>query len=55
MIYETPKELLNRKIQEFRERNELLKAVAESAEPTQDGCYTVPARLVEAIRKLIAA
>jgi hypothetical protein len=55
MAYETPKELLNRKIQEFRDRNELLKAVAESAEPTQDGRYAVPARIVEAIRKLMAA
>jgi hypothetical protein len=52
---ETPKKLLNRKIQEFRDRTELLQAVSDSAEPTDDGRYVIPARVLEAVRKLLAA
>ncbi|MBD2082689.1 hypothetical protein [Leptolyngbya sp. FACHB-17] len=52
---ETPKELLNRKVQEFRDRNELLQAISDSAEPTNDGRYVIPAKFIEAVRKLLAA
>lgn len=48
---EAPRELLNRKIEEFR----LLQAVVESAKPTKDGQYVIPASVFDAIQERLTA
>jgi hypothetical protein len=48
---EAPRELLKRKIEEFR----LLQAVVESAKPAKDGQYFIPASVFDAIQERLTA
>lgn len=52
---ESPRQLLLRKATEYRDRQQLLEAIATTAQPTQDGCYLVDAGLIERLKSLIQA
>jgi hypothetical protein len=54
MSQESPQELLNRKVREFKNRTEVLQAVRSSAKPTPEG-YLIPIEVFEAIEKLLAS
>jgi len=53
-MIESPQRLLLRKAQEYLDKEQLLKAIAQSAQPTQGG-YLVSAELIERLRQALAA
>lgn len=48
---ETPRQMLNRKVEEYQSRLALLQLIAESAEKTEEG-YVISAELLAKVKQL---
>ena len=50
--HETPRQALNKEIELFRTRQQLLKAIASTAQPVEQG-YVISSELMESVKKFI--